>query len=324
MARLARKSLADMRAMEEQNARVRMHGSGRIVGAGATPSMGLSQFRGGAHNEDSSSDDEGCGCGCKMCGGAGSTAIVRYRPPVRGGPVGRPPVRPPTGRPPVGELVPYLPPGDIVPYYPGGRLPAKPSMPIDWYENLFRPKPGAPKPGVGAPKAPVLTAAQKAQVARLLAMGVPLAAMGAYLGAAFNETPVDSGYYDDYVDPDVIDSGTGDGTGDGTGNVIDTVTPVEPRPRGPVIDYVPDVPTELMPSGLSKKEVKFYLQSGNLPDRFYSGLQQKLARRQGLMGSGKSDGRSNRAEIVRKVMKEKGMKLIEASKYVKEHGLYKK
>jgi hypothetical protein len=33
-------------------------------------------------------------------------------------------------------------------------------------------------------------------------------------------------------------------------------------------------------------------------------------------------GRSKRAEIVRKVMKEKGMKMIEASKYVKQHGLY--
>jgi hypothetical protein len=29
-----------------------------------------------------------------------------------------------------------------------------------------------------------------------------------------------------------------------------------------------------------------------------------------------------RAEIVKKVMAEKGMKMIEASKYVKEHGLY--
>jgi hypothetical protein len=36
------------------------------------------------------------------------------------------------------------------------------------------------------------------------------------------------------------------------------------------------------------------------------------------------DGRKARAEIVKKVMKEKGMKMIEASKYVKEHGLYKK
>jgi len=35
-----------------------------------------------------------------------------------------------------------------------------------------------------------------------------------------------------------------------------------------------------------------------------------------------ADGRRKRAEVVRKVMKEKGMKMIEASKYVKEHGLY--
>lgn len=33
-------------------------------------------------------------------------------------------------------------------------------------------------------------------------------------------------------------------------------------------------------------------------------------------------GRAKRAEIVKKVMKDKGMKMIEASKYVKEHGLY--
>jgi hypothetical protein len=36
-----------------------------------------------------------------------------------------------------------------------------------------------------------------------------------------------------------------------------------------------------------------------------------------------SDGRRKRAEVVRRVMAEKGMKMIEASKYVKEHGLYK-
>jgi hypothetical protein len=38
--------------------------------------------------------------------------------------------------------------------------------------------------------------------------------------------------------------------------------------------------------------------------------------------SGGSDGRKKRAEIVKKVMKERGMKMIEASKYVKEHNLY--
>jgi len=39
--------------------------------------------------------------------------------------------------------------------------------------------------------------------------------------------------------------------------------------------------------------------------------------------AGPSDGRRARAEVVRKVMREKGLKMIEASKYVKEHGLYK-
>jgi len=41
------------------------------------------------------------------------------------------------------------------------------------------------------------------------------------------------------------------------------------------------------------------------------------------VGLGRSKGgRNARAEIVKKVMKEKGLKLIEASKYVKAHGLY--
>ena len=38
--------------------------------------------------------------------------------------------------------------------------------------------------------------------------------------------------------------------------------------------------------------------------------------------AGPSDGRRKRAEIVKKVMAEKGMKMIEASKYVKAHKLY--
>ena len=55
--------------------------------------------------------------------------------------------------------------------------------------------------------------------------------------------------------------------------------------------------------------------------------------REDIDGSGKakkkrapsspSSGRSRRAEIVKKVMAEKGLKMIQASKYVKEHGLYK-
>jgi hypothetical protein len=46
----------------------------------------------------------------------------------------------------------------------------------------------------------------------------------------------------------------------------------------------------------------------------------KAPKKRRVVGAG--DGRRKRAEIVRRVMKEKGMKMIEASKYVKEHGLY--
>jgi len=42
----------------------------------------------------------------------------------------------------------------------------------------------------------------------------------------------------------------------------------------------------------------------------------------GVSSGGAMDGRKRRAEAVKKVMKEKGMKMIEASKYVKQHGLY--
>jgi hypothetical protein len=41
-------------------------------------------------------------------------------------------------------------------------------------------------------------------------------------------------------------------------------------------------------------------------------------------GEGKPNHRSARAAVVKKVMKEKGMKMAEASKYVKEHGLWKR
>jgi hypothetical protein len=41
-----------------------------------------------------------------------------------------------------------------------------------------------------------------------------------------------------------------------------------------------------------------------------------------VKGGRASDGRSRRNAIVRKVMAEKGLKMIEASKYVKAHGLY--
>jgi hypothetical protein len=158
----------------------------------------------------------------------------------------------------------------------------------------------------------MLTASQKANVARLLAAGIPLALLGAYLGDALAQTAIDSGEFDDYMEPEI---GTTPLAEPPVGEPPVIIDPE--RPRNPYVDGVPLAPTMNMPK-MTQKEIKFYLQSGNLPDRFYSDSGNKK------LGSGKSDGRSARAEVVRKVMREKGMKLIEASKYVKEHGLYKK
>ena len=41
-----------------------------------------------------------------------------------------------------------------------------------------------------------------------------------------------------------------------------------------------------------------------------------------LVGLGKEGGHVKRADVVKKIMAEKGMKLIDASKYVNENNLY--
>jgi hypothetical protein len=76
----------------------------------------------------------------------------------------------------------------------------------------------------------------------------------------------------------------------------------------PVIkDVVIDVGKEALKSYLTKKGKG--VMSGGL-----AGV--------GKMKGGAVDGRKKRADIVKRVMSEKGMKMIEASKYVKQHGLY--
>jgi hypothetical protein len=49
---------------------------------------------------------------------------------------------------------------------------------------------------------------------------------------------------------------------------------------------------------------------------------EKITSKMGTGKSGGADGRKKRADLVKKIMKEKGLKMIEASKYVKEHKLY--
>jgi hypothetical protein len=97
------------------------------------------------------------------------------------------------------------------------------------------------------------------------------------------------------------------------------------RPQKPVM--------ELMNGGLKISDLGHNL--SNVAEAFgpnrVGKVGHSLSNIAGMFGLGKKekrvvgagDGRRKRADIVRKVMAEKGMKMIEASKYVKEHGLYK-
>lgn len=305
MARLARKELADLRAMEEEDARMELHGSGKhFYGAGATPSMGLSQFRGGAKKKSKcrhvSYEDEG------EMEGAGR---FQFRLPRLTGP-----------RPTSTAIVPYRPPsGALVPLGPAGRPVARPSMPQSWYQNLGR-APRAPArpvaPASGARTSGLLGRLRSGLTAQRLAtaasLGVPLGMLGAYLADAGSSSGT-GGYYDDYAGEDYPPSGGP------SGPIVDPSLPPAPEvptDGGDMVDLDGDgIPDTVVPRGhAGTSDMDWLYRSGNV----------EYAPRRGRGKKAKSghDGRSARAEIVRKVMREHGLSLPQASKFVKEHGLY--
>jgi len=74
-------------------------------------------------------------------------------------------------------------------------------------------------------------------------------------------------------------------------------------------------------SSSSDKEMEGGQSFANPSNLGMSGAYQGQGRKK-RASAGPNDGRRKRAEVVKKVMAEKGLKMIEASKYVKEHGLY--
>jgi len=123
--------------------------------------------------------------------------------------------------------------------------------------------------------------------------------------------------------------------------------PGPPRPGPPGVPARPGDPgypgpggLDTIPSDLSPSELAWYLQSGNLPERYafrqrsrrqgsgVATISNMIARLRpvkqgrGKIGGAKSDGRAMRARIVRQVMAERGVKLAEASRIVKAEGLY--
>ncbi len=333
-------------------------GAKRFIGAGATPSMGLSQFRGGRqhkYEEESESEEE------EMEGGRISGLL---------GNIAR-------ARPVSSAIIPFRSPTAstaLVPLSSTGRTLSRPSLPASYYQNLFRAPAArvAPTAARVAPAAAPATASLAARlrsgltasnIARAASLGIPVAMLASYLadqgGAAAGG---DSGFYDDYAGDEFGPSGPS-GPSDGM--------PMAPEfPVG-----LPSGLPSSIPSDLSSDEIAWYLRSGNLPARYTSRgrrgrgvlhithggakkqstatILKAIMKEYGVSkadakivldeegadvlqkyniaspaprakAARKSDGRSSRNDIVKRIMRERGVSLPQASKIVKDEGLYSK
>jgi hypothetical protein len=379
-ARQARGQLANLRAMAEQSEREEMHGGGYFHGAGATPSMGLSQFRGGRH----------------CVGGAGTvlrpsgprieilpnhpTAIVPYDPMAAA-------VR--TGT----RLIPYGRPGTTIKPYSAAEAQArlaalKPKTPVTASKTIAERLAAMGVTG--------------SRVAAALALGIPLSGLIGYFASGADGTGRGSSgaYYPPTVEPPpppppttveppfpghgtiVVDHWPTDHPFVPPGghpsyyqesqpwwSYLQTVAPKKGgrRRRGGLSKLPPNMrsykPVDEMPHPYDpnppRRPPSYPKRRDEMPHpakpapapappnwnviRSYDApiirpppprpvprdylpwMNPQLiatAPLEPVVGSGRSDGRSARAAVVRKVMQEKGLKLIEASKYVKEHGLY--
>lgn len=283
MARLAGKARGDMRAMEEQMERHNpVNPRGGMRGCGATPSMGLSQFRGGGTGgADSDSDEELVG------GGAGEMTRM-----VGSGTGGR---RRKGGMSEATQMGLHL--GKHLHKLHGGGF-------FDDFKQGFMSVVG---PVAGIAKSLLPLAGPEGMAASgvmgALGLGKPRRRRGAgkltitHGGATNSDTGAYEGHGRERDDRAMTGLGTGagmlgqDGHGirQGGGFLSDLGIPVISNLAGMI--------------GLGKEGCG-------------TGGRRRRA------PAGPSDGRRKRAEIVKKVMAEKGMKMIEASKYVKAHGLY--
>jgi hypothetical protein len=138
----------------------------------------------------------------------------------------------------------------------------------------------------------------------------------------------DFGYYDDFAGTDTMppDGGVPDG---GMGRPVD-----EQYPGGGFPESIPAPEPEQQPMedrealkeqlGLTDAELDIYIRTGNLPVRRGRRGAGVLEIRHGGKKEKKpmSGRRAERAAIVKKVMRERGVKLGEASRIVKQEGLF--
>jgi len=346
MARAARAALADARAMEEQNLRQQMHGgafygAGMRVGGSATPSMGLSQFRGGKHCnscgcspcECSSSDEEHQGGGiyssiASAVGRFGSTTASRAAAAAEAARVAAAEERAAaaaaaalsTGRAALTNA-----PVSTLALRPTGVLAVRPGLGAYDAALDLRGLSGS-KGAANSTIASRLAAmgVTPARLAAALAAGVGLTSLEAYFASAGTQFP--GGNYDMFPPPGPGSGGPGTGGpgsgGPGTGGPGSggpgTGGPGTGGPGSGGPGTV-DVPAALKPN-TPKRVVAAYLRSGNAPSRYLVGNQaqkEALARSEGALTGG---GRSARGQAVKAIMSKHGLSLPEASRYLKQHG----
>ena len=288
-----------MRAMEEQHMRSNPMGEGpslegQMRGSGATPSMGLSQFRGGAMErcvgsgtkkgqmrktarrafvEDSSSEDEMVGEGHDEITESTGSGRGMSDATAMGLHLGK-------------HLHSLHGAGFFDDFVKGIGSAVSTIAPIAQTAMKF-----APMLGLGRKKKAPSKLKRRIRNGKLIMGGESNSSTGAYEG---------EGRERDDMEMTGIEHGGGMFGQDGHGQM---------RGGGFLSDLgIPGVSQLAGMIGLGHDEVTESTGTGR----------RKRAKRP----VGENDGRRKRAEIVRKVMNEKGMKMIEASKYVKAHGLY--
>lgn len=284
MARLAGKARGDMRAMEEEaerhnpiNPKAEMRTG--VYGRGATPSMGLSQFRGGRHMEGCGEDDEESESDEEMRGGMAPRM-------VGAGTGGRK-----KGMSEATQMGLHL--GRHLHKLHGAGF-------WDDFKSGFN-SVVAPVASVAKSVLPMLGPEGMAASAGIGALGYGRKKRGCgtgagklmitHGGASNSDTGAYEGHGRERDDMAMLGMGYGqDGHGmrQGGGFLSDLGIPVVSNLAGMV----------------------------GLGTGAGTGGRKKRA------PAGANDGRRKRAEVVRKVMADKGLSMIDASKYVKAHNLY--
>jgi len=315
----SRENIIDPRQATTQEMMEDEHSNGQFAGSGATPSMGLSQVRGGAHEMGQKlraylerlhgkgyADEFAGGCGCAVSGGAKAddceytkrecdddNGIFNEDTKECYDTEHKPMEKEDCGGPP------------HLPYEPG--------------------KPDEPSSTPAKLKVPLYSATKqykKGDIVRIHTIGSQLDALWQATADTTGVKPA----VGESLWTKVSDTAVGTGRMVGGAGIVGGANNVAPE-SGNVSKSgtYEGLGRRVVGGGESESESDEEVEGGHCPSKAHlraqvTGLGRRTKAKRAPAGA--SDGRRSRAAIVKKVMAEKGMKMIAASKYVKEHKLY--